>query len=359
MMLNYIYKYFLRFIYFFFKVFRIKNKVVLISRFNKDTSTDFFVLEKELKKEYKYLKILNHRTNNPFLFFCYNLSQMYHLSTSEAAIIDSYIPTVSLLKHKKHLKVIQIWHASGAIKKFGYDAFGKEDGRNEKKAKIMEMHKNYDYVISGGKGSIPHFSKAFNIESEKVKAFGLPKMSILADKEKNKNISAKIKEKYNLTNKKTVLYAPTFRKENNIKYDELINKINFEKYNLIIKKHPNDKSTITKTDKIIIDNQYTVYELFTVADYLITDYSAISIDASILNIPVLFYLYDIKSYDKERGLNVNFKKDYPNITFFKTKDLNDMIEKEYDFKSLKRFNEKFISKDFKDSSENIVKLLKE
>ena len=45
---------------------------------------------------------------------------MYYLATSKVCVLDGYCIPASILKHKKKLKIIQIWHASGAIKKFGY-----------------------------------------------------------------------------------------------------------------------------------------------------------------------------------------------------------------------------------------------
>ena len=41
---------------------------------------------------------------------------MYHLATSRACIVDTYIIPVSILKHRDELIIIQIWHALGAIK---------------------------------------------------------------------------------------------------------------------------------------------------------------------------------------------------------------------------------------------------
>ena len=59
----------------------------------------------------------------------YTLKTMYHVATSHVCIIDSYSLPISVLKHKKDLKVMQIWHAMGAIKKFGYQTVGKTSGR--------------------------------------------------------------------------------------------------------------------------------------------------------------------------------------------------------------------------------------
>jgi CDP-ribitol ribitolphosphotransferase len=52
----------------------------------------------------------------------YVFKAMYYLATSKVCVTESYCVPISILKHKKELKVIQIWHSSGAVKKFGYQA---------------------------------------------------------------------------------------------------------------------------------------------------------------------------------------------------------------------------------------------
>ena len=108
--------------YFFLKLLPTSNKVVLISRFFKTTSIDFELLIKEINTTYPNYKIvvLNHKETSPLKSVNNILIEMYHLATSKAAIIDSYIIPISVLTHKKELVIIQIWHALGAIKKFGY-----------------------------------------------------------------------------------------------------------------------------------------------------------------------------------------------------------------------------------------------
>jgi CDP-ribitol ribitolphosphotransferase len=37
-----------------------------------------------------------------------------------------------------------MWHALSAVKKFGWQTVGSEDGTRERTARIMRMHKGYD-----------------------------------------------------------------------------------------------------------------------------------------------------------------------------------------------------------------------
>ena len=47
------------------------------------------------------------------------------LATAEVCIVDGYCIPVSVLHHRKELRVVQVWHALGAIKKFGRQALSR------------------------------------------------------------------------------------------------------------------------------------------------------------------------------------------------------------------------------------------
>lgn len=299
-------KYCAKLLYFFLKLFPTQNKIVLISRFNKETSVDFLLLEKEIKKRNSNTKIviLNHKLKTKYHLVIDVLIEMYNLATSKAAIIDSYIIPVSILKHKKNLKIIQIWHSIGVSKRFGYTALGSKEGADTKIAKIMNMHKNYDYLIASGKTSIKYYKDSFNIQENKIYNIGIPRIDYLVNKE-NKNIAKlNLINKYpQLEKKKNILYAPTFRKGKKIPYENLIKEFDFENYNLIIKQHHLDKTRLTDSRILNLTNE-TIFDLLFITDYLITDYSALMFEAALLNVPMFFYTYDSEIYQKRRGLTL-------------------------------------------------------
>lgn len=61
---------------------------------------------------------------------------------------------MSILPNREDQTVIQLWHAAGKIKRSGYSSLGKPDGRDQKVAEILCMHKNYDWIIAGTQGGI-------------------------------------------------------------------------------------------------------------------------------------------------------------------------------------------------------------
>lgn len=347
--LIFLFKFILRCIYFLLKLLPTrKKKVVFISRQQNTPSLDFELLYEEiikLDKSYKVVFLCKKMGTNPkslFRYFFHIIRQMYHLATSSVCVVDSYSISVSILKHKKKLIVIQIWHAIATVKKFGYQTLDKKYGRSKKIANLLDMHKNYDWVISGSKSMNPIFAKTFNVKKSKVKAIGTPRIDYLIHKEKE--IKEKVLKFYpDISNKKVILYAPTFRRNEKVSFDELFKTIDLEKYNVIIKTHP-VKVQKVKNEKIYSCPEFSTMELLTVADFVITDYSAISIEAAILNKPVYFYVYDYDEYTNHNGLNIDIFKEMKGCCFKKFNTLYKKIENDkYNFKQLEKYKNKYVT----------------
>lgn len=335
-------------IYFFMKLFPTKNKIIMVSRQSNSISLDFELLDEALKKNCNAkIIILCKKIEKGFIkkinYCFYLLKVMMHLATSKVCIIDGYCIPVSVLKHKKNLKIVQIWHASGAVKKFGYQVIGTEEGTSELLANLMRMHKNYDYVLSPSSITSKVYSEAFHVQLQNIKLLGLPRLQYLVEKN---NIKKQILiDNPNLKGKKIILYVPTFRKEKNVNLNEIYkSKIDENKYALIVKLHPLDTNHLK--EKYKIKGNYSTYDLAKIADYIITDYSVLLIEASILNKPIYLYIYDYNEYSKDRGLNIDIKKEFPKITHMHFNTIIQSIEKnDYDKKNIKYIKDKYIEID--------------
>lgn len=341
----------LNIIYLFFKLLPTTNKVVMISRQSNKINDDFRLLGGKLEEKYKvvYLcKTLDGKENAKLSTrICYSLhmlKQMYHLATSKVCVLDTYCPTVSLLKHKKSLTIIQMWHSNGTMKKFGYSAIGKREGSTKRMANMMKMHKNYDYVLSSGEAYNSHLAKGFKIDESIIKTYTLPRFDLLSDKEYETSVRKRIYDKYPELNKKiNVVYAPTFRKDEE-KFEEhlkqLIDKFDTKKYNLIIKLHPLSKVKID-SDKVIVDKDFSTFEMLFIADKLISDYSCIIYEAGVRNIPLYFFAYDLSYYDFIRGLALDYEE-LPGYTENNAEEIIKDLDKNYDMDYLKKFINKYI-----------------
>jgi len=359
----YFVRFLMSFIYFFIKLFPMqKNKITMLSRQSDDVNIDFKMLVEEINQKYKNIKVKILCKKIPSscvkrIGYCfYIIKCLYHIATSRVCIIDGYVIPISSLKHKKNLIVIQIWHAMGAIKKFGRQVLDKKEGNKRNVADIMKMHKNYTYVMCVSEATKNFFAQGFGIEDKKIVTIGMPRIDYLLGDNIDKKIQELIYEYPVLKEKKNILYVPTFRKGKNTHIYEVINEIDEAKYNLIIKLHPLDKTKIES--KYSINEKYKTFELLKIADYVVTDYSAVAFEACVLNKPVLFYLYDMEDYKTDRGLNVDLKQEMPSSTYTNIKNIVEVIENgEYNYEEFKKFKNKYVETIDTYNTERIVKFI--
>lgn len=377
-----LFKYHLRFNYFFIKLFTVqKRRVFFLSRqfneipynyekliegLNKDGIETRVICRKvasdlnaALRNEKKHGSVFSGLKDSVGYYF--NLyKQMRYAASSKVIIVDGYNIVSSLLNHKKGTKIIQLWHALAAIKKFGYQTIGYPDGLDKDTARILCMHRNYDYIISGSEGMNKYFAEAFNTPISALRAFGTPTVDYLV--KENKQIMNKIYKKYPVMKKKpNVLYSPTFRSDGRDNSEAVVEAFDTNKYNLILTFHPKVDMVAFDKNVICIDrNEFSTLDVLRVCDYVITDYSALAIDACAVNKKLLLYVYDYEQYDKENGINIDLFKELEGNVSRDIKDLYNVIDKnKYNMESYKKFRKKYLTVSDGTSTKKILNLIKE
>jgi len=332
-----------------FKILPVKDKITMISRESNSKPIDFALIEEE---------ILRRKDNVQLVFLCktidsglfaklrygfYLIQSLYHIATSKVCIVDTYCIPISILKHRAELLVVQLWHSLGAIKKFGYQALDTFEGHSSTVAKNLNMHQNYSYVTCASEATRKFYSEAFRVPESRIRVDGMPRIDyIIGDETSNRRCREKVYRQHpQLREKQNILYVPTFRKDTAVPMAPLLEHINPEKYNLIIKLHPLDSTDIAHGFAVL--TKVRTFDLLKVSDYVITDYSAASIEASLLDKPVLFYLYDVADYQKKRGLNVDLFQEMPGCTFTEFEELMAVIESgRYPYEALRAFRDKYV-----------------
>ncbi len=332
-------KFFENIIYMPFKLFKSRRKITFISRQFDKTPLEFQMIIDSLKDEnIKIVSIAKTLKKNPksvienfFLFF----KEMYHIATSKMLIIDGYCVLASTLWHKKDLIIVQTWHANGIIKKIGLQTLNSRSGFQRSLAKHMNMHKNYNYVLSSSKESSKVFLEAFDIKKESLLEIGTPMLDYLYD-EKYKIDS----KQFHKNKKPNVVYMPTVRKGEKLDMSDFVNNFNYDKYNLYLKLHPayHDDNIDPRVNLI---KGYTGEQVLSIADYIITDYSNIMFEAGLKRIKVLLYIPDIDTYKKSPGLNINIDKEFK-YSYRNAVDVINMLDKKYDMNYLSKFVNKYI-----------------
>lgn len=356
-------------IYFFIKLFtKQKNKVTMLSRQSDSINLDFRLLRDELKNceegeniEVKiFCKKIPKNIWGRIKYCFFVIKNMYHIAESKVCVVDGYNIPISALKHKKGLEIIQIWHAMGAIKKFGFQVIGRKEGSTTKIACIMKMHANYTCVTCTSEITRKFYSEAFRTDINKIKVLGMPRLDYVLGKnnEIDKKVEELLKQYPELKRKPIILYVPTFRKKETIDIDKVINAVDEEKYNLIIRLHPLDETKVDK--KYIIDKEYSTYDLLKVADFIVTDYSAIAFETAALNKPLYFYLYDIRKYSRKRGVNIDLETEMKDCTRTSFDEIMKIINSgEYNYEELRKFREKYVETFDTDNTKRIADYIRE
>lgn len=289
-----------------------ENKITYISYTSNKLPQNMKLISENIKKldkkyEEIYLTIKYKNTiYDKFRYVIEIVKQIYHIKTSKVVIIDGNNFVISNID-KKDTKVIQIWHACGAIKKFGKDFTRKYD------------IKNYDYIITSSTKSKAIMASAFGMKEEQILTLGCARTDILFKKKKIDRYKEEMYTKYpQFKGKKIVLYAPTFRGDpiNDVFYQPInldyIREQLGDEYVVIYKLHPwlQDRE-LSKDNNIINGNSDGIRKLFAITDFLICDYSAVIFDFSILGKPMVFFAPDLEEYKRERGMYEEYEEIMP------------------------------------------------
>lgn len=279
-----------------------------------------------------------------------------HIETNEmierasVVILESYLPD----NIKPNGTIIQLWHGTPLKRLFLDSKEPKQniDIFNYRARKYNKLIKQ-DYFITDVESINYVFESAFPMQDTKIVSCGYPRNQYLLEYKRDMNEIESIKQLLNLNKeKKTILYTPTWRDNNDeeflLEFPEEIK----SQYNIIYKYHEEDHSN--KHKNYIDTAQFETQQLILVSDIIISDYSSIIFDALTIDKKVYLYTPDYKVYDYNRGL-------YKHI--YELVNENQYFEKKTLFKAILSgeyydINEKFINKN-NESYETITRLIDE
>ena len=336
------------------------NKIILLDGVTGDIDGNNLEIYKVLLKQRKYkfifISLFSTKTKLIKAYNVCNILSIYHIATGKYLFANSGF--YNFLPLKSDQKNIQLWHGAGAFKKFGFDLKEKERNRNNYKT-INLLSVTSDKVID-------IYANAFKISKEKVKNLGIPRADIFFKEEEKQKIKKEFYKNYSeFKSKKIILYAPTFRDNEknkfNLKLDIELMKESLEglNYILLLKLHPGIKSK-----NIQVDNRFSynfsdysnTADLLIISDILISDYSSIIFEFSIMKKPILFYAYDVEEYIKDRGFYYNYYDFIPNKISYTTEEIiKAVINQEWDLERIEKFARYFFNPFDGNSTERVLK----
>nr|WP_261379696.1 CDP-glycerol glycerophosphotransferase family protein [Bacillus paralicheniformis] len=354
--------------YVFCNIFPIKsNKIVFASDSRVDMSGNFeFVYEELLKRDddfdFKFfLKgSIRDRKTLPEM-----LSMAYHFATSKIIFIDDFYPLIYPLKIRKNAELVQLWHAVGAFKTFGYSRIGLPGGPSPH----SKNHKNYTKVIVSSESIRKHYAEGFGVSIDNVIATGVPRTDFFFDETKKALVKERLYTEFPfLKDKKVILFAPTFRGNGQQSAHYPFEVLNFERlyhelkdeYIFLFKIHPFVKNDIN------IPYQYSdffydfssfreINELLLVTDILVTDYSSVCFEYALLNKPMIFFSYDVDDYIRKRDFYYDYFSFIPGPLAKTSEQMISIIKNEdYNFEKIDSFVRYFFDDLDGKASERVV-----
>ena len=289
-------------------------------------------------------------------------------------LVDYYFPAFAN-KPREGQHIVQLWHACGAFKMWGYSTADKAWGANKRSLDKFPVHNTYTEVcVSSPKVSFA-YAEAFNCSKDVVHPLGTPRTDVYFDPEFVKSGKDKIRELCpGIGDKKIILYAPTFRgnslrnsyMHNTLDLDALYDALH-EEYAFVMKLHPLTAKAFRITEEqqqrfegflYNVSKTASIDDALCAADMVISDYSSLIFEYSLLERPMIFYAYDLEKYENDRSFYFDYRSFVPGEIVDSTEGIIAEIkrlETDFDKQKVINFKNDFMSACDGNSVDRIIK----
>ncbi|MCB5178198.1 bifunctional glycosyltransferase/CDP-glycerol:glycerophosphate glycerophosphotransferase [Streptomyces antimicrobicus] len=223
---------------------------------------------------------------------------------------------------------IQTWHGS-ALKRMGFhEPRTKAQGRAGQ-AKFQAAIDRFDHFLIRSEHDARTLAKGFRLRDEVLLRTGYPRNDALvaahrAEVDSGERVRGPLAAELGIDpDKKVLLYAPTFRANADgqvegftfpFDVEEFAERLG-DRFVLLVRTHYlNSVSLPPSVAGRVIDvsRHHDITPLLALADGLITDYSSVMFDYSVLDRPMLFFAYDYDTYANDiRGTYFDLKEKAP------------------------------------------------
>lgn len=281
------------------------------------------------------------------------------IATARAVLLNDASNVISCVPMRKETKVVQLWHACGAFKKFGMSTADKIFGGSREDKKRHPFYGNLSLVTVSSPEVAWAYVEAMDLGDmpEIVQALGTPRTDVFFDEGFLRSSRAKVESAHpHVGGRKILLYAPTFRgrvasAQAPDRLDlRLMKEALGREWALVIKHHPFVKQLPDIPEDCVDFASYatqdeTISELLVAADACVSDYSSLVFEYSLLDRPMAFFAYDQDDYDDWRGFYYDYEEFTPGPVVKTTEELVDFVahaEERYDAARVASFRNKFM-----------------
>ena len=352
-----------------------EKKVLLIEVRSLSLTDSYAVLDRELKARGDLnisYQFLGETIVGVFGCLKRGLACVKELATAKAAFITDACQITSCVNLREETRLIQIWHACGAFKKFGFSTALLKFGDSEKRMLKYPYYKNTAYITVSSPEIVWAYEQAMNssVFKSKVVPVGVSRTDLFFEKDFIESAKERVYEAFpNARNKKVILYAPTFRGKVRSAGTGMVDVERFyqelgDEYVLIIKHHPYVKNPPMINEEYAdfaadLSKTCDIEDLLCTADICISDYSSLVFEYSLFERPLIFFAYDIDSYNDWRGFYYDYDELTPGPVFTTDDEIIDHIKnisERFDRQKIIDFKNKFMSACDGNATSRIIEL---
>lgn len=370
---------------------KVENKTIIFSTFNGKSYSCSpkaiyeYMLNEEKYKEYNFIwafrdiekyKELEKNRNTKIVK---TGSKEYSKGLAKAKYWIFNYKIGDYLYPKKDQVFLQCWHGT-PLKRLGCDLQHFDNTLNtmkEMKKRYKIEAEKFNYFISPSKYATEKFISAWNLKEigkeNIIIEKGYPRNDFLYNYTKQDIQVIKSKLGIENTNKKIILYAPTYRSnqhESGVGYTYKT-EVDFDK----LQKNLQDEYIILFRAHYFIANSFDfekykgfvinvsdwddINQLYVISDMLITDYSSVFFDYANLRRPMIFHMYDLEHYrDESNGFYFDVEEELPGrITRNEDQLIEEIIKMGTSFEyteKYKKFNQKYNYLDDGKASKRVI-----
>jgi CDP-glycerol glycerophosphotransferase len=274
-----------------------------------------YMLTRPEFSDYKYIWVINDKTSIPEqylshknIIFVKRESDLYLKYINRAGFLINNNSFPPYFIRKEGQIYLNTWHGT-PLKTLGKDI---NSGFFEHRNVVRNFYQT-THIISPNSHTTHVMYDQHDIAGSYDKLWaetGYPRIDLTLDK--SGEIAKKTRQVLSVkADEQVLLYAPTYRglsigktSDETEKIEEVLELLSQTGYRVLFRGHHKSEKKIksSKLSEFVVPSVIDTNELLSVVDVLITDYSSIAFDFMVTEKPIIYYIYDLEDYKKERGL---------------------------------------------------------
>ena len=282
------------------------------------------------------------------------------IAQAEIVFLADASDLVSCIDLRPETRVVQLWHACGAFKKWGMSTADLKFGGDREQLLRHPYYKNLSLVTVSSPEVAWVYEEAMVLQDrpEIIKPLGVSRTDKFFDPAFLADAHSAVRAAVPQTSgKKVLLYAPTFRGRvaSAAAPDKLdipsLRRALGDAWVLLIKHHPFVKHRLPIPADCAdfafdVSDSLATDKLLCVADACVSDYSSLVFEYSLFGRPMAFFAYDKDDYDGWRGFYYDYNELTPGPVVATNAQLIDYLQhldERFDPEEVRAFRERFMS----------------